>query len=115
MDQSSIQEMVMGILGIGIAYFSLFIIYRFIRMKNQERKALIEKNMDPSLASFFLRSGPSDLRKTGWIFLSISIGIILGYFLHMKLSLPPFVAYPVMILLLCGCVLIYLDKSEKEA
>ena len=114
MDQSAMQEMVMGVLGIGIGYFTLFIIYRFIRMKNQERKALIERNMDPSLAGFFLGPGRSDLRKTGWIFLSISVGIMMGFLLQLQFSLPSFVAYPVMILLLCGCVLIYLERTDRQ-
>ena len=44
----ALHEPVMGILGISISFMVLYILYRALKMKNQEKLSLIEKNMDPT-------------------------------------------------------------------
>ena len=110
----TLHEPVMAVLGIGISFVALFILYRALRMKNQERMSLIEKNMDPSLAGKYFESGIKDFRKIGSILIATAIGVISGYIINLTLGIPDFVSYSTMILLSCGIALIYLHKTDKK-
>ena len=110
---NAIHETTMGILGIGMSFVLLFIIYRVLRMRNQERLALIERNMNPSLAGKYFQANKVDYRKIGSILVSTALGIISGYIINLTLRIPDFVSYSTMILLFCGTALLYLHRLEK--
>ena len=107
---NAIHETIMGILGIGMSFVLLLIIYRALRMRNQERLALIERNMDPSLAGKYFQGNKVDYQKLGWILVSTSLGIISGYVINLTTGIPDFVSYSTMILLFCGTALLYLHR-----
>ena len=113
MDNIEIHETIMGILGIGISYLVLLLIYRALRMRNKERLALIERNMDPSLGKTNFTITKNDLRKAGWILVAIALGVVSGYLGNLRLGIPDFVSYATMILFCCGIVLLYLFRTDK--
>lgn len=106
-----IQEPVMGLLGIGLPFMALFIIYKAIQLKNRERMALIEQGMDPSLAEH-KPDNTQNSHKNGIILIGIAIGIITGYILNQAFNVPDFVAYSSPILLFCGVLLIIFHKRD---
>tara|TARA_B100000497_G_C7396920_1_gene252023 strand:- start:201 stop:557 length:357 start_codon:yes stop_codon:yes gene_type:complete len=110
---NAIHETIMGILGIGMSFVLLFIIYRAMRLRNQERLALIDRNMDPSLAGKYFQGNKVNDRKMGWIFISTALGISSGYIINLTIGIPDFVSYSTMILLFCGSALLYLHRLEK--
>ena len=117
MDKNLIEmlhEPIMGILGIGIGFVVLYIVFRAIQMKNKERLSLIEKGMDPSLADPKLVKNKQDNKKNGLILVGIALGIIAGYILNTTLNIPDVVAYSTMILLICGIFLMYYHHSNEK-
>ncbi|MGK7396470.1 MAG: DUF6249 domain-containing protein [Candidatus Cyclobacteriaceae bacterium M3_2C_046] len=109
---NQLQEFVLGFLGIGLSFMALFIIYKAIQLKNQEKMALIEKGMEPSLADVKPKSTANNF-KIGLMLIGIALGVVFGYLLHIILLVPEFVSYSTMILVFCGGLLIYFHKSES--
>lgn len=109
----AIQEPIMGLLGISLSFFVIFIIYKAIKLKNQEKLALIEKGMDPTLADSKSKSQQNSL-KNGLLLIGIALGVLCGYILNLTIGIPNFVAYSTMILIFCGIILIYIHKSKKN-
>ena len=109
----AIQEPIMGLLAMGLCFFSIFVIYRAIKLKNQEKLALIEKGMDPSLADSKPKT-PTNNLKNGLMLIGVAFGVLFGYILNLTLGIPNFVAYSTMILIICGILLVYVHKSQKE-
>lgn len=109
----TIQEPIMGLFGLGLCFFSILVIYRAIKLKNQEKLALIEKGMDPSLADAKPKSQSNNF-KNGLMLIGVAIGVLLGYILNKTLGIPNFVAYSTMILVLCGALLVYVHKSKID-
>ena len=109
----TIQEPIMGLLGLGLCFFSILVIYRAIKLKNQEKLALIEKGMDPSLADSKPKPQSNNF-KNGLLLIGVAFGVLLGYILNRTLGIPNFVAYSTMILILCGLLLIYVHKSKND-
>lgn len=109
----TIQEPIMGLVALGLSFMALFIFYRAIKLKNQEKLALIEKGMDPTLADSKPKSQQSNL-KTGLMLIGIALGVLCGYILNLTLDIPNFVAYSTMILIICGILLVYFHKSKRE-
>lgn len=111
---NKIQEPVMGLLGIGLSFMALYIIYKAIQLKNKEKLALIEKGMDPSLAD----SGPKRSKqrhlKNGLMLIGIAAGIFSGYILDITTNIPEFVSYPTMILIFSGLPLLYFHSLTKN-
>jgi hypothetical protein len=110
----TIQEPIMGLLGIGLSFMALLIIYRVIKMKNKERLALIEKGMDPSLAEAKPNSNRLNNLKNGLLLIGIAAGVISGYILNITLNIPNFIAYSVMIFIFCGILLLYVHNLTKK-
>jgi len=109
----AIQEPIMGLLGLGLCFFSILIIYRAIKLKNQEKLALIEKGMDPTLADSKPKNQQNNL-KNGLMLIGIALGVLCGYILNLTIDIPNFVAYSTMILIFCGIILVYIHKSKKD-
>ncbi|MEZ5071253.1 MAG: DUF6249 domain-containing protein [Bacteroidales bacterium] len=109
----ALQEPVMGLLGLGLCFFSILVVYRAIKLKNQEKLALIEKGLDPTLADPKPRSQQNSL-KNGLILIGIALGVLCGYILTRLTALPNFVAYSTMVLIFCGAILVYVHKSKME-
>lgn len=109
----TIQEPILGILGLGLSFMGLIIFYRIVKLKNQEKLALIEKGMDPALADSKTKTQSNNL-KIGLILIGTALGVLCGYILNLTLGIPNFVAYSTMILILCGTLLVYFHKSKKE-
>ena len=109
----TIQEPIMGMLGIGLCFMALFIIYRAIQLKNKVKLALIEKGMDPSLAESNPKPNKENNLKNGLILIGVSAGVISGYLLNLTLNIPNFVSYSTMILLFCGVLLVYFHNSTR--
>lgn len=119
--------------GIGIAKIAVFIpiigiitgnavlfilIYTYLRNKNKERLALIEKGMD---ASFFFAKKEARTNelvlKYGIFLVGLALGALAGFFLNLFTGIVAYVAYPSMILLFGGLALIVyyiIDKQKAE-
>jgi hypothetical protein len=110
----TIQESLFGLLGIGLSFMALFIIYKAIQMKNKERLALIEKGMDPSLAEAKPNSNRLNNLKNGLLLIGIVAGVISGYLLNITLNIPNIIAYSVMIFIFCGVLLLYFHNLTKK-
>jgi len=108
-----IQETLMGLLGFGLSFVVLFIIYRAVQLTNQLKLNLIEKGMDPSLAHAKPPRKQNNL-KIGLLLIGVALGVLAGYLINLTLGLPDFVAYSSMILLFCGGLLVYLHKSSID-
>ena len=107
----AIQEPILCLLGLGLSFMPLFIIYKAIQLKNRERLALIEKGMDPSLADSKPKSKQNNF-KNGLILIGIAIGVITGYILNLMFNIPNFVAYSSAILVFCGILLIIFHRRD---
>lgn len=110
----SLQEPIMAVLGIGVSFVALFILYRALQMRNKERLFLIEKGLDPSRISSKSKESLQNDRKHGLLLIAIAVGVILGYVMNHVLGIPEFVSYASIILLLCGCTLLYVHHSGKD-
>ena len=108
----TIQETIMGLLGIGLSFMALFIIYKAIQLKNQEKLALIEKGMNPTLADSKPKKQQNNF-KIGLLLIGVALGVLVGYILNLTLGVPNFVAYSTMILIFCGIMLLYFHKSKN--
>ena len=111
---NAVHETIMGILGIGMSIYLLHVIFRIIQMRNQERIALIDQKMDPSLAGSYFRTNKTDNRKMGWVFMATAGGIFTGHFVHLFFEVPEFVAYSTMILLFCGAALLIIHRLDNK-
>ena len=101
------------IFGMGFASWALYLAYREKQLKNNEKIALIEKGMDPSLLDSKPKNQPNSF-KIGLLLIGAALGILVGYILNLTLGIPNFVAYSTMILVICGIVLVYFHKSKTE-
>jgi hypothetical protein len=99
-----------GMIFVGWLFYLKF---REKQIQNQEKIALIQKGMDPSLLNPKRNNQPSSF-KIGLLLIGIALGILVGYILNLTTGIPNFVAYPTMILVICGSVLIYVHKSKTE-
>ncbi|HKL38371.1 MAG TPA: DUF6249 domain-containing protein [Bacteroidales bacterium] len=111
----NIVELVMPFLGIGLSFMVLYIIFYAIKAENRAKMALIEKGMDPSLASKKHRPnrGPSHL-KTGLFLIGLALGILMGYVLYISTEMNEWVTYPSMILLFGGISLTSYHAIERQ-
>lgn len=109
----TLQEPILGLIGLGLCFMSLFIIHRAIQLKNREKLALIEKGMDPTLADTKPKTKANNF-KNGLILIGIALGVLSGYLLNLTLDIPNFVSYSTMILIICGIMLVYFHKSKNE-
>jgi len=87
--------------------------YRENQINNQEKITLIEKGMDPTLLDTKSNYQPSNF-KIGLLLIGTAIGILAGYILNLKLGIPNFVAYSIMILVICGIILVFYHKSKTK-
>ena len=117
----NIVELVMPFLGIGLVFLVLYIIFYAIKSEHKVKMALVEKGMDPSLASKKARrhsGNHSSLLKNGLFVIGLAIGILMGYLLNQSAGINPWVAYPSMILIFGGLALIgyhAIEKSQRES
>lgn len=113
----NIVELVMPFLGIGLSFMVLYIIFYAVKVKSKEKMALIEKGMDPSLASRKAPRGtghnPSHL-KTGLFFVGLALGILVGYVLYISTQMYEWVAFPSMILLFGGLALVSHHVIQRQ-
>jgi len=107
------QETLMGLLGFGLSFMVLFIIYRAVQLTNKVKLNLIEKGMDPSLAHAKPAKKQNNF-KIGLLLIGVALGILAGYLINLTLGLPDFVAYSSMILIFCGGLLVYIHKSSID-
>lgn len=116
-DVDVIIELVMPFLGIGLAFFALYILYFAIRIENKQKMAMIEKGMDPSLLGKKRedKKKPNQL-KNGIFLIGLAFGILMGYLLVENGNMAAWVAYPSMILVFGGAALIitYLIERKKN-
>ena len=110
----NIIELVMPFLGIGLSFMVLYIIFYAIKSENKLKMALIEKGMDPSLASKKNRTRHSSHLKTGLFLIGLALGIIMGYVLHETTPMDGWVTYPAMILLFGGISLTAYHAMERQ-
>ncbi|MGJ8662790.1 MAG: DUF6249 domain-containing protein [Marinicella sp.] len=106
----ALHEPIMSLLGIGFSFVALYIGYKTIKMRNNERMAMILNGKDPNTQN---KPDNTRLKRNGLMLMAIGIGIILGYSLNQLFSIVEYVAYPSMILFLCGGLLLYLHQTEK--
>jgi len=118
----NIIELVMPFLGIGLSFLVLYIIFYAIKSEHKVKMALIEKGMDPSLASKRDRrkhsGNDSNLLKNGLFFIGLALGILLGYLLNQSADMNAWVSYPSMILIFGGLALIgyhALARGKRES
>ena len=115
----NIVELVMPFLGIGLSFFVIYIIFYAIKSEHKVKMALIEKGMDPSLASKRARrhpGNPSSLLKNGLFFIGLALGILMGYLLNQSADMNVWVAYPSMILIFGGLALIgYYSMARRQS
>jgi len=111
----NIIELFMPFLGIGLSFMVLYIIFYAIKSENKAKMALIEKGMDPSLASKKHRRnrGPGHL-KTGLFLIGLALGILMGYVLYIYTEMNEWVTYPSMILLFGGISLTAYHAIERQ-
>ena len=115
----TILEYVINFLGVSLLFFVLFIWYKAIQMRNKERLMLIEKGMDPILATNKLRTAPTpkNVKDGAILWISIAIGLLAGYLLTIITTLPDFISYASMITLFGGVTIIvsyYIQKKHKS-
>jgi len=113
----NIVELVMPFLGIGLSFLVLYIIFYAIKSEHKVKMALVEKGMDPSLASKKARRHPrnhSNLLKNGLFFIGLALGILMGYLLNQSAGMNVWVAYPSMILVFGGLALIGYHAMENS-
>jgi len=118
----NIVELFMPFLGIGLSFLVLYIIFYAIKSEHKVKMALIEKGMDPCLASKRERRKHSDnhsnLLKNGLFFIGLAVGILMGYLLNQSAGITPWVGYPSMILIFAGLALIgyhAIARSQRES
>ena len=104
---------IVPIFGMGFVGWLFYLKFREQQTKNQEKIALIEKWMDPSLIDPKPNNQPNSF-KTGLLLIGAALGILVGYIVNLTLGIPNFVAYSTMILVICGILLIYFHKSKTE-
>lgn len=109
----AIQEPIMGLLGLGLSFMALFIIYRAFQFKNREKLALIEKGMDPTLADAKPKQNQNNL-KHGLMLIGIGLGVAIGYVLNLLFEIPNYVSYSTSILFSCGILLVYFHQSSRD-
>lgn len=116
-----IVQLVMPFLGIGLSFLVLYIIFYAIKSEHKAKMALIEKGMDPSLASKRQRrhsGNRSNLLKNGIFLIGLALGILMGYLINQSAGITPWVSYPSMILIFGGLALIgyhAMAKSPNES
>lgn len=101
---------IFGMIFVGWLFYLKF---REKQIKNQEKITLIEKGMDPSLLDRKPNNQPNNL-KIGLLLIGVALGILAGYILNLTLGVPDFVAYSIMILVICGVMLLFFHKSKTE-
>jgi hypothetical protein len=101
------------IFGMGFLCWVFYLQFREKQIKNQEKIALIEKGLDPSLLDPKPNNPPSSF-KIGLLLIGAAIGILFGYIVNLTFGIPNFVAYSIMILIVCGILLVYFHKSKTE-
>jgi hypothetical protein len=101
------------IFGMGFVGWFLYLAFREKQLKNEEKIALIEKGMDPSLLDPKPKYQLNSF-KIGLLLIGAALGIVIGYILNLTWGIPRFVAYSTMILVICGIVLVFLHKSKTE-
>jgi hypothetical protein len=104
---------VVPIFAMGFFGWISYLAYREKQLLNKEKIALIEKGMDPSLIDSKPNNPPNSF-KIGLLLIGTALGILFGYIVNLTLGIPNFVAYSIMIFVICGIVLIYFHKSKTE-
>jgi len=107
----AVKEPIMGVLGIGLCFMALFLIYRAIQFKNKERLALIEKGIDPFST---VKKKNYENIKSGILLIGLAVGIIIGYITNDLAILPKSISYPSMILFFGGLALLLFYKIENK-
>lgn len=113
----NIVELAMPFLGIGLSFMVLYIIFYAVKVRSKEKMALIEKGMDPSLASHKAprRTGHNHSHlKTGLFLIGLALGILMGYVLYISTQMHEWVTYPSMILLFGGLALISYHVIQRQ-
>ncbi len=80
---------------------------------NKEKSALIQKGIDPSLLDSKPKKQHNNL-KAGLLLIGVALGVVVGYILNITFGIPNFVAYPTMILVICGIILVFFHKSKTD-
>lgn len=101
------------IFGMVFVGWLFFLDYKNKQIKNREKAALIEKGIDPSQFDSKPNNQQNSL-KIGLLLIGVALGVVGGYILNLTLGIPNFVAYSVMILVICGIVLVYFHKLKTE-
>ena len=117
-DVDVIIELIMPFLGIGLAFFALYIIFYAIKSEKKQKMAMIEKGMDPSLSGKKreTKRKPNHL-KNGILLMGLALGILMGYLLTEVGNMIAWVAYPSMILIFGGVALImnyYIERKSDQ-
>jgi hypothetical protein len=90
----------------------------YMKNKNRERMAILAKGVDPSMFKDDFKMSKNTSLKLGILFISIAIGIIVGYFVECNYFVPEGVAYFSCIFLFGGLGVLtgaIIDKvSEKN-
>lgn len=101
------------IFGMGFVSWFLYLAYKENALKIKEKSALIEKGIDPSRFDSKPKNQQDSL-KTGLLLIGVGLGVLVGYILNLTLGIPNFVAYPTLILVICGIILVFFHKSKIE-
>jgi hypothetical protein len=101
------------IFGMAFVSWFLYLSFKDNQLKNREKMTLIEKGIDASLLDARPKNQANGF-KIGLLLIGAALGILFGYILHLTLDIPNFVAYSAMILIVCGIVLIFSNKSKTE-
>jgi heme A synthase len=88
-------------------------LYFYLRARNQERMAMIEKGYQPKELVFGKNKSLRSL-KTGIFFMGVALGIFFGHLIGRYTVINEVVAYFVMILLLGGLALIFTYYIESR-
>jgi len=99
------------IFGMGYLCWVFYLQFREKQIKNQEKIALIEKGLDPTLLDPKPVNPPNSF-KIGLLLIGAALGILFGYIINLTFGIPNFVAYTIMILIVCGILLIFFHKSK---
>jgi hypothetical protein len=89
----------------------------YLKNRNQERMAILAKGEDPSMFKESFKPSKNTSLKIGILFISIAVGIILGFVVESNFFLPEGVAYFSGIFLFGGIGLLIgaiIDKSSSD-
>jgi membrane associated rhomboid family serine protease len=88
----------------------------YLRNRNKERMAILQSGADPNLFKDDYRPARNTSLKLGILFISIAVGIIVGFIVQASYYLPDAVAYFASVFLFGGLgllITVFVDKKEE--